>query len=267
MEIDILELSDRSAKFILSNTTAAFANGVRRAMLADVPTLAIDDVNIYNNTSVLYDEQLALRLGLIPLTTSLDDFVPQDKCTCDGAGCPACTVSLTLSVETDESGQTIVHSGDIVSSDPNVQPADKNIPIIDLRAGQKVVLEAIAHMGYGNKHAKWQAGVACGYKNMPIITFEGCDRCGVCVNSCPRNIIQLTDESAMVADEDRLKCSLCRLCQDSCDINAITVSADEKSFIFSMESDGSYTAQQLILNAVNTIKGKAAEMQSILSTL
>ncbi|NOQ47791.1 MAG: DNA-directed RNA polymerase subunit D, partial [Methanococcoides sp.] len=78
MEIDILELSDRSAKFILSNTTAAFANGVRRAMLADVPTLAIDEVNLYNNTSVLYDEQLALRLGLIPLTTSLDDFVPQD---------------------------------------------------------------------------------------------------------------------------------------------------------------------------------------------
>ncbi|ABE51063.1 DNA-directed RNA polymerase subunit D [Methanococcoides burtonii] len=267
MEIDILELSDRSAKFILSNTTAAFANGVRRAMLADVPTLAIDDVNIYNNTSVLYDEQLALRLGLIPLTTSFDDFVPQDKCTCDGAGCPACTVSLTLSVETDESGQTIVHSGDIVSSDPNVQPADKNIPIIDLRVGQKVVLEAIAHMGYGNKHAKWQAGVACGYKIMPIVTFEGCDGCGICINSCPRNIIQLIDGSAMVADEDLLKCSLCRLCQDSCDINAITVSADEKSFIFTMESDGSYTAQQLILNAVNTIKGKASEMQNILSTL
>lgn len=267
MEIDILELSDRSAKFILSGTTAAFANGVRRAMLADVPTLAIDDVNIYNNTSVLYDEQLALRLGLIPLTSSLEDFVPQDKCTCGGTGCPACTVSLTLSAEAGEEDQVIVHSGDIVSSDPKVQPADKNIPVIDLRTGQKVVLEAIAHMGYGNEHAKWQAGVACGYKNMPVITIEGCDRCGICVNACPRNIIQLGEESAEVSKEDLLRCSLCRLCQDSCDIDAITVGADEKSFIFTMESDGSYTAQQLILNAVNTIKGKASEMQDVLSTL
>lgn len=53
MDIDILELSDRSARFILSDVDAAFANGLRRAMLADVPTLAIDEVNIYNNTSVL----------------------------------------------------------------------------------------------------------------------------------------------------------------------------------------------------------------------
>ncbi|HML26806.1 MAG TPA: DNA-directed RNA polymerase subunit D, partial [Methanomethylovorans sp.] len=65
MEVDILELSDRSAKFVLSNTTAAFANGIRRAALADVPTIAITEVNIYNNTSVLYDEQLGLRLALI----------------------------------------------------------------------------------------------------------------------------------------------------------------------------------------------------------
>ena len=274
MEIDILELSDRSAKFILSDTTEAFANGVRRAMLADVPTLAIDDVNIYNNTSVLYDEQLALRLGLIPLTTSLEEFVPQDECECGGTGCPACTVSLTLSAEAEMGGQHIVHSSDIVSSDPRVEPADKTIPIIDLRNGQKVVLEAIAHMGYGNDHAKWQAGVACGYKNKPIITVEtsdapghGCDGCGRCINECPRNIIQLVDGIAAVPDEDLLKCSLCRLCQDACDINAIKVDIDEKSFIFTMESDGSYTAQQLILNAVKTIKGKASRMQDILSSL
>ena len=176
MEVDILELSERSAKFILSNASAAFANGVRRAALSDVPTLAIDDVNIYNNTSVLFDEQLALRLGLIPLTTDIEEFVPVDECTCGGAECPACKVSLTLSAE----GPRMVYSGDLISSDERVQAADQNVPIIDLKEGQKVVLEAIAHMNYGHKHAKWQAGVACGYKNMPIVTFENCDEC-VCM--------------------------------------------------------------------------------------
>ena len=95
MEVDILELSERSAKFVLSNVSTSFANSVRRAMIADVPTLAIEYVNLYDNTSVLYDEQLVLRLSLIPLITDIETYVPQAECNCGGGGCPACEVSLT----------------------------------------------------------------------------------------------------------------------------------------------------------------------------
>ncbi len=97
MEVDILELSDRSAKFVLSRVSMAFANGVRRAMIADVPTLAIEYVNLYDNTSVLYDEQLALRLSLIPLVTDIETYMPQAECeVCGGEGCPACHFTLSL---------------------------------------------------------------------------------------------------------------------------------------------------------------------------
>ena len=262
MEVDILELSERSAKFVLSNSTAAFANGVRRAMLADVPTLAIDEVNIYNNTSVLYDEQLALRLGLIPLTADLQDYVPQAECTCEGV-CPACQLSITLSAE----GPGTVYSGDLVPADSNVKAADPNIPIIKLKDDQKVVLEALAHVGYGKDHAKWQAGVACGYKNMPVVTVVGCDECEECIKECPQQIIHLGSEGAEVSEEDLLKCTLCKLCEGVCDIDAISVTEDESSFIFSIESDGSYSAQELIINAGRTIKEKASQMGDILSTL
>ncbi|MGP8320638.1 MAG: DNA-directed RNA polymerase subunit D [Methanosarcinaceae archaeon] len=262
MEVDILELSDRSIKFILSNTTSAFANGIRRAMLADVPTLAIDYVNIYDNTSVLYDEQLALRFGLVPLTSDIDDFIPLNECSCEDI-CPACQVSLTLSVE----GPKMVYSGDLVSSDPKVQPADTNIPIVELKEGHKVVIEAIAHMGYGKEHAKWQAGVACGYKNMPIIEINGCDNCGVCADKCPRGIIYIESTGAMVSKEDLLKCSLCKLCEDACDIGSISVKENENSFIFYSESDGSYTSRELILNAGNVIKDKAFRMGEILNSI
>ncbi|HJH32009.1 MAG TPA: DNA-directed RNA polymerase subunit D [Methanosarcinaceae archaeon] len=262
MEVDILEISDRSAKFILSNTTSAFANGIRRAMLADVPTLAIDDVNIYDNTSVLYDEQLALRFGLVPLTSDIVDFIPLDECSCEDT-CPACQVSLTLSVE----GPKMVYSGDLVSSDPKVQPADRNVPIVELKEGHKVVIEAIAHMGFGKNHAKWQAGVACGYKNMPIIIINGCDNCGVCVDKCPRGIIHLEPTGAVVSKEDLLKCSLCKLCEGICDLGSISVKEDERSFIFSSESDGSYTSRELILNAGKVIKDKASRMREILNLL
>ncbi|QLC49308.1 DNA-directed RNA polymerase subunit D [Methanolobus zinderi] len=263
MEIDVLEISERSAKFVLSNVSAAFANGIRRAALSDVPTLAIDDVNIYNNTSVLFDEQLALRLGLIPLAANMDELVPMEECSCGGTECPACKVSLTLSAE----GPKIVYSGDLISSDETVQPADSNIPIIDLREGQKVVLEAIAHVGYGYQHAKWQAGVACGYKNMPVVTFNNCDMCTACIKECPQSIIKMGPEGAEISEEDIFKCILCKLCAEKCDIDAITVSQDENSFILTMESDGSYTIQELIINAGKNIKDKAARMGEILDSL
>ena len=264
MDVDILELSDRSAKFVLSKVNTSFANGIRRAMVADVPTLAIEYVNLYDNTSVLYDEQLALRLSLIPLVTDIETYVPQAECkVCGGKGCPACEVSLTLSAE----GPGTVYSRDLVSSDPKVQPADLNIPIVELKKGQKVVLEGIAHMGYGRDSVKWQAGVACGYKNVPIITIENCDACGHCVTECPKSIIRIEEAKARISEDDILKCSLCKLCEQVCDINAIKVSYDENSFVFTMESDGSYTSKDLVLNATKIIKGKSEELISILEQL
>jgi DNA-directed RNA polymerase subunit D len=265
MEVDLLELSDRSARFILSGVDASFANGLRRAMLADVPTLAIDEVGIYNNTSVLYDEQIGLRLALIPIAANVEDFVPHAECSCEN-GCPACSVAFTLSVEAEDK-ECMVYSGDLISSDPQVSPADSSIPVVLLKPGQKLVLEATATMGYGHDHARWQAGVACGYKNMPVIDIHDCDRCGACVTACPRDILSLGAKSAEVLDGNILKCSLCKLCVGACDISAIMVSEDVNSFIFTMESDGSYSAQQLIINAVNAIKKKASSLNTFLGEL
>jgi len=264
MEVDILELSDRSAKFVLSRVSTAFANGIRRAMVADVPTLAIEYVNLYDNTSVLYDEQLALRLSLIPLVTDIETYMPQAECEiCGGEGCPACEVSLTLSAE----GPGIVHSRDLISADPKIQPADPNVPIVELKKGQKLVLEAIAHMGYGRDSVRWQAGVACGYKNMPVITIENCDACGHCAAECPKGIIRVEEAGAKIAEDDVIKCSLCRLCEKVCDINAINVDFYENSFVFTMESDGSYTSKDLVLNAAKVVKDKVEGLLTILDPL
>ena len=105
MKLEILELSDRKAKFILSEVTPAFANALRRAMLSDIPKMAIDYVDIYDNTSVIFDEMLAHRMGLIPIKTNLGMYNLPDKCECNGAGCALCQVTFTLSAE----GPCMVH--------------------------------------------------------------------------------------------------------------------------------------------------------------
>jgi DNA-directed RNA polymerase subunit D len=137
MKLEIIELKDRKAKFVLTDVTPAFANGLRRAMIADVPKMAIDYVDIYDNTSVLFDEMLALRLGLIPLKTNLDMYQLQSECECKGAGCALCQVSLTLSAE----GPCVVHSGDMKSSDPETVPVgrrDRSSPAWPLQGARQV---------------------------------------------------------------------------------------------------------------------------------
>ncbi len=74
MKLEIIDIKDRKAKFVLSEVTPAFANSLRRAMISDVPKMAIDYIDLYDNTSVLFDEMLSLRLGLVPLKTNADMY-------------------------------------------------------------------------------------------------------------------------------------------------------------------------------------------------
>lgn len=72
-QLEILELKEDSIVFVLSKTDTSMANALRRIMISEVPTMAIDLVEIENNTTVLLDEFIAHRLGLIPLTSSCMD--------------------------------------------------------------------------------------------------------------------------------------------------------------------------------------------------
>ena len=140
-------------------------------MLSEVPVLAIDDVTIYENGSALYDEIVAHRIGLVPIKTDLRTFKLPDKWTCKGKGCPKCQVSFTLV----KKGPCTVYSGDLKSNDPKTTVTDTNIPITKLLENQKVKIEAIAMLGKGKEHAKWQTGViSYGYEKgtNPVFSFR-----------------------------------------------------------------------------------------------
>jgi DNA-directed RNA polymerase II subunit RPB3 len=128
--VKIRELKDDYAKFELRDTDASMANALRRVMIAEVPTVAIDLVEIEANSSVLNDEFIAHRLGLIPLTSSgaMGMRFSRDCDACDGDGsCQFCSVEFHLAARATDSGQTleVTSTKDLRSTDPKVCPVDQ----------------------------------------------------------------------------------------------------------------------------------------------
>ena len=264
MQIEFASLDDSLARFTLSGASQAFANAFRRAMIGEVPTLAIEDVRIYDNTSALFDEMLAHRLGLIPIKTDLSSYSTQEKCMCDGAGCPGCTVTYTLSAE----GPRMVSSSDLIPADPKAVPVYDNVPIVKLIKGQKLVLEAKAILNTGREHAKWQPTLVCGYKNHPVVSIsEACDACGMCVEECPRQVLAVRGKKVEVVNGKLPDCSMCRLCERAClasgigDEPAIRVSAEADRYIFVVESDGSLPVKEIMNRALLFIKEHSDELE------
>ena len=250
-EVEFIERDDRAARFLVRGLTPAFANGIRRAMVADVPTFSIDDVRFVENSSVMFDEMIALRLGLVPLTTPLDDFEEGD------------TVTLAIDV----SGPATAYSGDIETSDALVEPADDNIPIIELKEGQRLELEADAVLDRGKSHAKHQGGVAVGYRHLQRVEVTG-DTPEF--EDAEPNILRGVIEEGAAADAADSGASDGDLVLTDEFDNDLTERYPGKevevrdvpgAFVFHVETDGSFSVEELVLRAVESIDLRAGELK------
>jgi len=175
--IDILQKEEERIVIKFSNVPRQYVNAIRRLSISEVPTLAIDDVVILENSSVMHDEAIAHRLGLIPLRTDLDRFVMPHDCDCKSTlGCSKCRVLLVLDSEANEKTK-VVTSGELLSEDELVKPVSNDIPIVVLAPSQKLKFEVYARLGVGKDHAKWQPTSAAIVKdgkdeNEAVLTIE-----------------------------------------------------------------------------------------------
>lgn len=257
MKAEKRELQERKAKIVISDANPTLANALRRVIIADVPKLAIEDVEFhlgsiagregdeveYESTTPLFDEIIAHRLGLIPIPTDLELYNYKNECECGGEGCPNCTVIYSLN----KKGPCTVYSGDLIPVGDNKSAvADKFIPIVKLTEDQALLIYAIAELGTANEHAKWQPTSGVGYKYYPSLDIDGkkCDDCGECVSACPVNILESKDGKINVIDVE--KCTLCHVCEEMCPRGAIQVVGLENKFILRYETDGSLSAEEIL---------------------
>jgi DNA-directed RNA polymerase subunit D len=155
--LDVINKDNQKISVKLKGVPLQYSNALRRICLNGIPVFAIDTVDIIENSSVLPDEGLAHRLGLIPIKTDLSRFNESSKCDCQSeSGCSNCKVMLVLDSGDSDVTRTIL-SNELSSEDDSIKPISDKIPIVQLAPGQRIKIECYARLGRGTEHAKWNS--------------------------------------------------------------------------------------------------------------
>ena len=147
MSLEITNENEQNVSVKIKGVPLQYANALRRICLNGVPIYAVESVDVLENSSVLADEGVAHRIGLIPLKTDLSaskDGSENDK------------IMLTLDSGVSDETRTVL-SGELKSQDNSVVPTSNDIPIVTLAPGQSIKFEAYARLGKGTEHARWNS--------------------------------------------------------------------------------------------------------------
>ncbi|XP_031728921.1 DNA-directed RNA polymerases I and III subunit RPAC1 [Anarrhichthys ocellatus] len=286
--IDIVHLDESSMEFDMVGIDAAIANAFRRILLAEVPTMAIEKVFIYNNTSIVQDEVLAHRLGLVPIKADprLFEYRSAGEESAEEEGSEIDTIQLQLKIKCSRNPRAskdsadprelylnhMVYSKDItwvpignqadVFADAVIGPVHDDILIAQLRPGQE--LDVIMHCvkGIGKDHAKFSPVATASYRLLPDITLlepvegEKAERLKRCFS---RGVIDIQDvdgkKVAKVVNSRLDTCSREFLRHDDLK-NAVKLGRLRDHFIFTVESTGILPPDVLVTEAIKVLMVK-----------
>jgi DNA-directed RNA polymerase subunit D len=261
MDIKIIEKLDNKLVFLLKGTNCVFVNTLRRAIITEVPILAIKEINFVKNTSALFDEIIANRLGLLPIKGDTKNFNLPYKCSCNGKGCSKCKTSITLNCE----GPLTVYASDLKTKDSSIQFVYPKMPIVKLLKGQEIQLDATVTLGIGKEHAKYAPGL-CYYQNYPIIKIENVKNAEDILKECNLNVFELNGKNLEAKNIE--KCSLCCACADLAEPEgSIKIKKNETEFIITIESWGQLTVSEILQNALDTLDEKLDEFDSLIEKI
>ncbi|EDW64090.1 DNA-directed RNA polymerases I and III subunit RPAC1 [Drosophila novamexicana] len=273
---------ENGLEFDLIGVYPAIANAFRRLMLSEVPSMAIEKVYIYNNTSIIQDEVLAHRMGLLPLRADPRLFAYRTEESTE-QGTEQDTLEYELKVKCtrrkdaskDQSNfddiykNHKVYSGHLkwlpkgkqgqIYTENSVGCIHEDILIAQLRPGHELDLRLIAVKGLGKDHAKFSPVATAYYRLLPQInlTREVTGKDAYLLQSCfSPGVIGIDENECAYVKDARY---------DSCSRNvyryphladAVTMARVRDHYIFNVESVGALKPEVIFLEAVKVLKKK-----------
>lgn len=241
--------------FMVEGSEEVFVNTIRRLILEEVPTLAVEDIEIKENSSALYDEMLGLRLGLLPIKTDLSSYrlpTSVEEVTEKSAAC-------TLQIRLKAAKKGYVYAEEAESSDPKCTFVHPKMPIVKLLAKQKVDVTMTAVVGQGKAHVKWAPGYAY-YKKEPVLKIGKVKDAG--------NVAALSHDGVFTAKGNKLELNQekvyeSNLIEQYAEIEGITVDYGP-NIIFAVESWGQLSCKEMLTKSTEILLEKIEALEKLL---
>jgi len=229
-------------------------NGLRRTMLSEVPTLAIDEVLFTENSSPIYGEYIAHRLGLVPIKTPNDpEMLSQISIDIQNGAQPVFRIEYQLRAECPPKlSQPLTVFSDMLRpiGDDEAKPVYDNIPLFKLGQNQVVALQSTAKYGRAQHHTKFSPVSPVAYVYKPILVFDKSkdEECSKHVDVCPTKCLEYRDGELVF--KNPWDCILCRECEKACKTGATKIGWDERIARLTIESTGSLPPKVILKTAI-----------------
>ena len=274
--IEIKSKTKEELVFDITGVDPTLVNTLRRIMIAEIPTMAIETVIINQNTSIIPDEVLAHRLGLIPILADADDF--EEKKENEDFNEKNC-IKFTLNVKCEKNKNGIINNEQIFSRDLNLEflgdqknkfydnktkkytigLVNDDIYLNKLAPGMEIDLVCYCVKGIGRTHAKWSPVCTAYYKllnKINIIKEISGNDAEELKQLCPKGVFIVNKKGNAEVGNIR-ECTSCRECirQDKFkDFIELGKIADH--YEFHIESVGMYTPESIFFRAINVLRNK-----------
>jgi len=258
MQITLIKKDKEKASFLVKDATPSMMNLLRRNIVNRVPVMAIEEVELRKNSSAVYDEMVAHRLGLVALTTDLKSYdLPERKEDGTIEYNAKNSVKLTIKVK----GPCTVYASDLKSKDPAIKPVYPKTIIATLLEEQELEVEAVATLGFGWQHAKWSPGLVTYYYN-PIITVNNnSPKLEECKSKLPP---QIFDKSGKVDKNLITNFNLVDAVDGICE-DVVKVEYEKENFVLNIESWGQLGTKEMLSKALEIMEDQINETTKAIS--
>ena len=219
----------------------SLANAIRRSV-QEIPVLAIEELEIFKNDSVLYDEIIAHRIGLIPLRSEIPERTKKKAKE---------ESEYEVKLKLTKKGPGTVYSGDLTG------PAEvvfKEMPITLLKKGQEIELVATAKIGEGITHVKYTPGLVHYREFYEATTKKGKNVDKEFISEFPTVMISINEEGNE-SEFERHKLQNGKTFGEAYKLYKDEITVDKgKGLMFFVESFGQMGAEKIIIGAVEALK-------------